>query len=722
MLLSRVSFESSEDVEDEHVVESSILAVVKNKPTETMGAKKGGKTVDDVEDILHVPLKAILLADSFDTKFCPITLERPKVLLPIVNTPMIDYTLAWLESANVVEVLVVCCSHSKQIVDYLDKSKWVNRPEFSVTTIESHYCTSAGEALRLIYQNNLINGDFILISGDTVSNMVLTEALEEHKQRRQKDSKAVMTMVIKQSKPSQITRQTRLGTDALFIAIDSSTKQLLYYNDSLKRSLSLDKTFLAENSSVSSHNDKQDCYIDICSYEVLSLFNENFDYGHLRDLVKGVLGDEVSGCKIYTHEIHSDYAARVDNFRSYDSISKDIIQRWTYPFVPDVQFSTNHPTNRERQGIYRASEISQSCSAEIGPFTYIGKGTSIGDKTVVLNSVIGDGCKIGGGVLIDGCYIWNNVTIEDGCKLKQAILCDGVVMRSGSVLEPGVVLSSNVVVGPKIVVPAYSKVSLQPQPVEQDSDDELEYADDNSETLHTVNTVENGYSSSERELSEIGIGGRGFVWSKSEVDREEEWRHSVAPIPESKLIELTHKVFDEQDSDDESDEEPPTFEKEIEATFLRGVRKKIKEEDILLEINSLRFLYNMASENCASALFYAMMKLALDSPHNSPANLVKNANDVITRWGSLLKPYLRGIDDEIEVIMKFEEMCTENGKEFAPLFVQIMHLLYDKDIIQEEAFLNWANEKEQADESDKVFVKQSETFIQWLNEASEEED
>lgn len=55
--------------------------------------------------------------------------------------------------------------------------------------------------------------------------------------------------------------------------------------------------------------------------------------------------------KIYTHEIHSSYAARLDNFRSYDTISKDIIQRWTFPFVPDVMSAIR----LERQGMYRAS-------------------------------------------------------------------------------------------------------------------------------------------------------------------------------------------------------------------------------------------------------------------------------------------------------------------------------------------------------------------------------
>ncbi|XP_071702394.1 translation initiation factor eIF2B subunit epsilon-like [Rutidosis leptorrhynchoides] len=703
-----------------------------------MGAKKGVKQDDTVEDLRRDPLQAILLADSFTTKFRPITLECPKVLLPLVNTPMIDYTLTWLESADVEEVFVFCCSHSKQIINYLEKSEWVNRPNFSVTTIESLNCISAGDALRLIYERNVISGDFILISGDTVSNMMLKQALDEHKQRRRKDTNAVMTMVIKKSKPSRVTSQTRLGTDELIMAIDPSTKQLLYYEDKaddLKGTLTLDKSFIAESPSIFLHNDKQDCYIDICSPEVLSLFTDNFDYQHLRrHFVKGLLVDDIMGYKIFTYEIHSDYAARIDNFKSYDSISKDIIQRWTYPIVPDVQISTNTSIEVDRNGIYRGPEISQSRSAQVGPFTFIGKGSIIGDNTVIKNSVVGDGCKIGSNVFIDGCYIWKNVIIEDECRLMHGILCDGVVMKSGSVLEPGVVLSFKVVVGPDFVVPAYSKVSLLPQPVIQDSDEELEYADNNSD--------ENGGSTNDWDSSEIGNGGCGFIWSTSEVDHEEEWRHSVAPISALKLKELVKKAYDDvemglqddpfnplpdgresgTESDDEIKDESQYFEKEVEATFLRAVHENVKEDHVILEVNSLRLSYNMALENCASALFYSMMKLALDTPHKSAADLVKNVNDVMSRCGKLLKPYLQGIDDEIEVIMKFEEICMESGKEYSPLFVQILHLLYDKDIIQEEAILNWANEKEDADESDKVFVKQSEKFIQWLNEASEEEE
>ena len=44
-----------------------------------------------------------------------------------------------------------------------------------------------------------VRGDFVLVSGDTVSNMSLKEVLQEHKERRKLDKLAVMTMVLKRS-------------------------------------------------------------------------------------------------------------------------------------------------------------------------------------------------------------------------------------------------------------------------------------------------------------------------------------------------------------------------------------------------------------------------------------------------------------------------------------------------------------------------------------------
>ena len=92
--------------------------------------------------------------------------------------------------------------------------------------------------------------------------MSLTQVIQEHKERRKKDSNAVMTMVIKQSKLSPITHQSRLGTDELFLAIDPQTKQLLFYEektDNLRGIIPLDNALLGDNPSICLHNDKQVC-------------------------------------------------------------------------------------------------------------------------------------------------------------------------------------------------------------------------------------------------------------------------------------------------------------------------------------------------------------------------------------------------------------------------------------------------------------------------------
>ncbi len=49
-------------------------------------------------------LQAVVLADSFTQRFRPISVERPKVLLPLVNVPMLEYTLEWLATNKVQEV------------------------------------------------------------------------------------------------------------------------------------------------------------------------------------------------------------------------------------------------------------------------------------------------------------------------------------------------------------------------------------------------------------------------------------------------------------------------------------------------------------------------------------------------------------------------------------------------------------------------------------------
>ena len=53
---------------------------------------------------------------------------------------------------------------------------------------------------------------------------------------------------------------------------------------------------------------------------------------------------------------------------------------------------------------------------------------------------------------------------------------------------------------------------------------------------------------------------------------------------------------------------------------------------------------------------------------------------------------------------------------------QVLKLLYDEDVVSEEALLQWADEKEHASEDERAFLAKAAQLIQWLREADSESD
>lgn len=65
----------------------------------------------------------------------------------------------------------------------------------------------------------------------------------------------------------------------------------------------------------------------------------------------------------------------------------------------------------------------------------------------------------------------------------------------------------------------------------------------------------------------------------------------------------------------------------------------------------------------------------------------------------------------------FQESCHQNEK-LKSKIAQIIHFLYDKEIITEESILSWHDELD----DDKEWIRNTlSKLIEWLNAASEEE-
>ncbi|CAI8009449.1 Probable translation initiation factor eIF-2B subunit epsilon [Geodia barretti] len=66
-------------------------------------------------------IQAVVIADSFNYRFLPVTIEQPRALLPLVNRPLIDYTVEFLAVAGVQEIFVYCCTRAEAVRAHLER-------------------------------------------------------------------------------------------------------------------------------------------------------------------------------------------------------------------------------------------------------------------------------------------------------------------------------------------------------------------------------------------------------------------------------------------------------------------------------------------------------------------------------------------------------------------------------------------------------------------------
>lgn len=69
--------------------------------------------------ISSIVLKALILAGGLATRLRPLSLTRPKILFPLANMPLIDYTLRNLRACGVDTVIMAVNNLADVIMGYL---------------------------------------------------------------------------------------------------------------------------------------------------------------------------------------------------------------------------------------------------------------------------------------------------------------------------------------------------------------------------------------------------------------------------------------------------------------------------------------------------------------------------------------------------------------------------------------------------------------------------
>src|SRR5262249_10283153 len=155
--------------------------------------------------------------------------------------------------------------------DYIGRSRWSTASHTSpfslLQFIRVADAGSVGDVLRDMDKRSLIDGDFILVHGDVVSNIMLGGALAAHKKRREASADNIMTMVLRSGGQDEHRTKTN-GITPIFV-IDTKTQRCLHYDEmnplQSDRYMSMDPAVVDELSSeFEIRSDLIDPQIDIC--------------------------------------------------------------------------------------------------------------------------------------------------------------------------------------------------------------------------------------------------------------------------------------------------------------------------------------------------------------------------------------------------------------------------------------------------------------------------
>ncbi len=113
-------------------------------------------------------MKAVILAGGLGERLKPLTLEKPKPLLPVNGKPIVEYCLENLKKCGVKDVILSIGYKSEMIQDYFgDGSKWGMNIEYNI----EKELLGTGGAVKYIAEKFGLDEKFLLVWGDNVANI-----------------------------------------------------------------------------------------------------------------------------------------------------------------------------------------------------------------------------------------------------------------------------------------------------------------------------------------------------------------------------------------------------------------------------------------------------------------------------------------------------------------------------------------------------------------------
>jgi mannose-1-phosphate guanylyltransferase len=333
-------------------------------------------TTDSPAARIEITMKAIILAGGEGTRLQPLTHATPKSMVPVLNRPFLEHTIAHLKKCGIKDI-ILAISHLPEVIrDYFgDGASLGVRLTY---TMEDSPLGTAGAVKNA---EQYLDGTFVVLNGDIFNDLEIAKMLDQHRRKRAK------------------------ATISLKWVDDVSSFGAVETDDDYRITSFIEKPSPGETTS---HWINAGTYI--LEPEVLGYVPANSRYMFERGLFPLLLKKDEP---VYGYSF-SGYWLDMGTPDKYLLLNHDLLLLKVKSALID-DLSQNKVCCDKEAVIHPSARIT-------GP-AVIGSGCRIGQNTHIKGPVvIGPDCHIGDGASIEGTVVWGGASIEANARIVNRVV------------------------------------------------------------------------------------------------------------------------------------------------------------------------------------------------------------------------------------------------------------------------------------------------------------
>lgn len=336
-----------------------------------------------------VVLKALILAGGLATRLRPLSLTRPKILFPLANKPLIDYTLRNLRDNGVDTVIMAVNNLADMIIGYL------GRERFGMEILYSFEAEPLGTGGPIKLAEGFLGADpFLVLNGDLLTEIDYDDLIVHHE-----ESGGIATIAL-----TRVEDPSRYGVAAL------------------------DGSRITEFIEKPAREDAPSNWINAGVYVVEPDVLDMILGGRRVSIEREVFPILSKGNGLYGYK--------------YEGLWMDIGVPGDYLKANGIFLERNNTKlGRKMGGVRFIDPVAVSDSAFMGKGSVIGPYASIGERVQV-----GSECRVVDSIVFGGAVVHRNSVVEGSVVGENAVVGENVVVNPGSIIADNSQIADSVLI------------------------------------------------------------------------------------------------------------------------------------------------------------------------------------------------------------------------------------------------------------------------------------